>query len=194
MFSGTSDKTVYVGVDIGWSCNPTPDSTGVSTIVGDELVDMQSLQTDGEIAEYVDSRDADYVGIDAPLVVRNVTGRRGVEDTLDENGINALPANRTWFNEAFGGVRGESIVDELGDVGYELDTRRTWNGLLSRSTHDRQSRRSSVAYHPTRTTRSTPSMRAFTRYGRRRLKQWTYASMSTSTSYLWILTRYASRI
>lgn len=117
------DSAVYVGIDIGWSCNPKPQSTGVATIVGDELVDMVSLRTDTEIIEYVTSHEADYVGIDAPLVVENISGRRPVEDALAQNGINAFPANRTWFNDAFGGVRGESIVKELADNGYELATR-----------------------------------------------------------------------
>lgn len=45
----SSNPTVYVGVDIGWSCKPKPNSTGLATIEGDELVELGSAQTVVEV-------------------------------------------------------------------------------------------------------------------------------------------------
>lgn len=112
----------YVGVDIGWSVDPKPETTGLATIEGDDLIDFDHVTSDDEILEYARHHDADYVGVDAPLVVENPSSQRQVESELQRAGYPVFPANTTWFEKAFDGVRGEGLVDLFVDHGFELHT------------------------------------------------------------------------
>lgn len=111
---------IIVGADIGWSTEPSRESTGLCTIVAGELVDCSLATTDEEILNYAIKRDADFVGIDAPLVVPNFESRRPVEDELGRHGYSAYPANRELFNRRYGGIRGEILVEKLESYGYTL--------------------------------------------------------------------------
>lgn len=84
------------------------------------MADFSLVTSDDEISNYVVKRSADFVGIDAPLVVSNVDGRRPVERELQRRGFPVYAANRTWFDETFGGVRGAGLVDKLERYGYTL--------------------------------------------------------------------------
>ncbi|MFB6360180.1 MAG: DUF429 domain-containing protein [Halobacteriales archaeon] len=113
-------EPVLVGVDIGWSVDPAPESTGLCTLEGPELVDCSLATSDEEVLNYAIKRDADFVGVDAPLVVPNPNGQRPVENELQRRGYAVYPANRTWMQEAYGGLRGEVLAEKFDAYGYSL--------------------------------------------------------------------------
>lgn len=107
-----------VGIDLAWG---TRARTGLAVADADgRLVASTSVRTDAEILEFLN----EHVGpspvvaaIDAPLIVRNATGRRTCEAEVQQlygrYGAAAYPANLT--NPAFaGGTRGAAICDRLG--------------------------------------------------------------------------------
>lgn len=110
----------FIGADIAWSTTPDRDSTGLCTIDGNTLADVTLVTSDEEILNYVVKREADFLGIDAPLVVANDEGQRPVERELQRRGVSVYAANRSWFEESFGGVRGEDLVAQLERYGYTL--------------------------------------------------------------------------
>lgn len=114
------NDSVIVGADIGWSTEPARESTGLCTIEGTELIDCSLATSDEEILNYAIKRDADFIGIDAPLVVSNTDGQRPVEHELQRRGYSVYPANRSWMFETYGGVRGEDLVEKLDSYGYSL--------------------------------------------------------------------------
>jgi predicted RNase H-like nuclease len=114
------NDAVIVGADIGWSTDPARESTGLCAIEGAELVDCSLATSDEEILNYAIKREADFIGIDAPLVVSNTDGQRPVENELQRRGFSVYPANRSWMNETYGGVRGEELVEKLDSYGYSL--------------------------------------------------------------------------
>lgn len=113
-------ESVIVGADIGWSTEPSRESTGLCTIEGAELIDCSLATSDEEILNYAIKRDADFIGIDAPLVVSNTEGQRPVEMELQRRGYSVYPANRSWMEETYGGIRGEGLVEKLDSYGYSL--------------------------------------------------------------------------
>lgn len=114
------ESPTYVGIDIGWKVDPDPDSTGLCTIQGDELIDCSLTRANTEIVEYAISQGPDFIGVDAPLIVSNEEGERPVESELKNGGHSVFSANREWFNEWYGGIRGEELVDEFEEHGYRL--------------------------------------------------------------------------
>lgn len=116
----SNNQTTFVGVDIGWNVEPSSKSTGLCTLEGGRITDISLSTEDKEIIEYVNNRSADFVGVDAPLIVRNKDGERPVESELRSLGHSVYPANRTWFNSTYGGIRGEKLVDALEREGYDL--------------------------------------------------------------------------
>ncbi len=115
----------FIGIDLAWSLNHTekPETGAVVLDEAGHVLASANLETDEVIVQFVlDHRDSDggIVGIDAPLVVPNATGRRVCEAALQAVGIPSYPANRTLFMKRFGGVRGEQLVARLTAHGYPL--------------------------------------------------------------------------
>ncbi|MDQ6603794.1 MAG: DUF429 domain-containing protein, partial [Chloroflexota bacterium] len=92
----------FIGIDLAWSLRKTrlPDTGGVVLDDCGRVVAYGHLTTDDAIVAFVlkncDARGC-IVGIDAPLVVPNATGRRLCEAALQTVGISSYPANRTLF-------------------------------------------------------------------------------------------------
>lgn len=114
------NESVIVGADIGWSTEPARESTGLCTIEGTDLIDCSLATSDEEILNYAIKRDADFIGIDAPLIVSNTDGQRPVENELQRRGYSVYPANRSWLIETFGGIRGENLVEKMDSYGFSL--------------------------------------------------------------------------
>lgn len=115
----------FIGIDLAWSLRKThlPDTGGVVLDDNGKVVAHGHLTTDDAIVAFVlENKDAAgcIVGIDAPLVVPNATGRRVCEAALQAVGISSYPANRTLFDRTCGGVRGENLVAQLGKHGFAL--------------------------------------------------------------------------
>jgi predicted RNase H-like nuclease len=110
----------FIGVDLAWkkggeTAIAVLNSRGSFTSHGYEW-------RDADIASFVDgyTENGCLVGVDAPLVVPNDTGRRRCEDELQSMGIPSYPANRSWLQKAFGAVRGETLLAELQKRGIRL--------------------------------------------------------------------------
>ena len=113
-----------IGIDLAWSGAGHP--SGVAALApgarGLEVVELDCLATDDELAEFVARHlgDATVVMVDAPLRVPNATGRRRCEDLVHarfgarEGGAHA--SNRTLFAR-YGGVRGERLLQRLAPLG-----------------------------------------------------------------------------
>lgn len=123
--------TTYLGLDLGWKTNPDSASTGACIIQGRKLIDFENLESDDDIISYAVEYDADYIGIDAPLVVPNELGSRLVEKELNKMGISVFSSNREFFQQ-FGGARGEILLREFEDYGFKLieNTRENSRGVL----------------------------------------------------------------
>ncbi len=115
----------FIGIDLAWSLNHTqkPETGAIVLDEAGHVLASANLGTDETIVQFtLNHRDADggIVGIDAPLVVPNATGRRVCEAALQAVGIPSYPANRTLFVKSFGGVRGEQLVARLAAHGFPL--------------------------------------------------------------------------
>lgn len=112
----------YVGIDLAWGERNT---TAVAVLQGSDdpvqgaalIAIAESLLTDADILQFCDEHDNGggfVIGIDAPLLVPNATGRRPCEATLSrclrsfEAGPH--PANRTLLAGKDGTIRGERIA------------------------------------------------------------------------------------
>lgn len=100
----------FLGIDLSWSMDPDPRSSGACVIEDDQVIDLTHVGGDQEILDLSEEYNVDYVGIDAPLKVPNEEGSRPVEKELAKRGRPAYPANRGFFNRHYGGVRGERLV------------------------------------------------------------------------------------
>jgi predicted RNase H-like nuclease len=106
----------FVGVDLAWTSRG---GTGVCHVVDGRVVASDRLSADGEIVDWV-ARAAPgdaVVAIDAPLIVRNVTGRRPCEQLISRcfGAYHAAAHSANLAQTAFReGVRGERLAAELG--------------------------------------------------------------------------------
>src|SRR6266536_1659851 len=104
----------FIGVDLAWGGkNPS----GLAVLDEDgKVVAEDVLVGDGEIAEFVSAHDAGgaVLALDAPLVVRNPTGRRACEAELQRRygqlGAGPYPSNLTLLH---GRVRAMELVQRL---------------------------------------------------------------------------------
>jgi predicted RNase H-like nuclease len=118
-----SDAVWHVGVDLAWKVDPPGSNRTAVTVLDDggRFFSQKLVTTDQEILDgLVGLGRRIHVGIDAPLVVANRTGRRRCEDELQRLGLTAYPANREWLGNRFGGVRGEKLVEQLEEFGFVL--------------------------------------------------------------------------
>jgi len=111
------DQARYFGVDLAWGQR---NRTGLAVLdhTG-RLLESGSVRTDEEIVSFVHRHPTETLvaGIDAPLVVPNVTGRRACEALVGQHfarfGAGAYPANRG--NPSFvPEPRGARLAAELG--------------------------------------------------------------------------------
>lgn len=116
----------FVGIDLAWGSKNTTAAVALEYHDGALkcMADADALLTDDQIVQFLSAADAGHgliVGIDAPLVVPNLTGERPVEAILRRcfarYAAGAHPANRTLFAND---PRGERIARRLlTDLGVE---------------------------------------------------------------------------
>lgn len=111
---------MFIGVDLSWKA--LPKRTAVVALDSNKRVIIAELIThDEELIAILKNFERCVVAIDSPLIVKNKKGRRKCDALLQEKyGIPCYPANLSWFNKAFGGVRGEKIVKKLEKIGFKL--------------------------------------------------------------------------
>jgi predicted RNase H-like nuclease len=112
----------FIGLDLAWGAKNTSggcvlcyDSAGPATVVDV----TEALGNDDDILAWIDQWDTGdslLIGIDAPLLVPNETGKRPCETELGRRfakfQAGAHPANRNIFG---GNVRGERMVSRLAE-------------------------------------------------------------------------------
>lgn len=111
--------TKFLGVDLSWSMEPNPKSSGICLMDEEGKVEELTLAgSDEEIIKIAKEHEVDYIGIDAPLKIPNEEGSRPVERELARRGRPAYPANRKFFNKHYGGIRGERLVEKFEEEEY----------------------------------------------------------------------------
>ncbi|MBE2239840.1 MAG: DUF429 domain-containing protein [Caldilineaceae bacterium] len=110
---------VFIGLDLAWS---ERNRTGGAVIREGGLVAATGLLTDDAsieafIAAHLPADAAAVIGVDAPLRVPNLGGRRRADHEVSlawgKFDAGAYPANRTLLSRD-GSVRGETLVERLG--------------------------------------------------------------------------------
>jgi len=117
----------FVGIDLAWSYRSR---TGLATVnLGGRLVASGSCVTDAEIDAWLadHASSASVIAVDAPLIVRNPSGRREAEALVGQAyqryGAGAYPSNRG--NPMFDPPRAELLAERHGwDVDPHGDGRR----------------------------------------------------------------------
>jgi predicted RNase H-like nuclease len=113
----------FVGVDLAWTSNG---DTGLCAIEDGRVKRSARLRSDDELLGWLRpvANDAVVVAIDAPLIVRNLTGRRRAEQMISRcfGAYHASAHSANLGLPAFsGGVRGERLAAALGlDVDPEF--------------------------------------------------------------------------
>ena len=118
---------LFIGLDLAWGGKNT--TGGVALVQNGDapatVADVrETLTDDADILRWVDTwdkkagQDGLLIGIDAPLLVPNLTGKRPCETELGKRfakrQAGAHPANRTLFKND---VRGEHLVNVLAERG-----------------------------------------------------------------------------
>lgn len=117
---------IYIGIDLAWGAKNT---TAVAALVGDAdgvrlVAFAEALGSDADILDFVAAQDNGgglLIGIDAPTLVPNESGKRSCEAILSrclrrvEAGPH--PANRRLLSGADGTIRGERLVANLAERG-----------------------------------------------------------------------------
>jgi predicted RNase H-like nuclease len=124
---------LFLGLDLAWGRKNTSGGCVISCPIGAEsrgavLEYTETLGNDDEIVEWVShwngaaGPDGLLLGVDAPLLVPNKTGKRPCETELGKRfarfQAGAHPANRTIFGDD---VRGERLVAQLAELGIVHD-------------------------------------------------------------------------
>ena len=121
---------LFLGLDLAWGRKNTSGGCVLSCPAGSERGEVleytETLGDDDAIAGWVSrwndtgeaGTDGLLIGVDAPLLVPNETGKRPCETEIGRRfarfQAGAHPANRTIFG---GDVRGERLVARLGEMG-----------------------------------------------------------------------------
>jgi predicted RNase H-like nuclease len=111
-----------LGIDLAWGARNV---TGLCAVEADRVLDSASARTDGEIdawiARWIAPADEAIVGIDAPLIVPNLGGRRPCEavfcEALRERQAGVYPANLA-LPSFHNGIRGAALAARHG---FSLD-------------------------------------------------------------------------
>ncbi len=126
---------LFLGLDLAWGKKNTSGGCVVSCAADADsrasiLEYTETLGDDDEIMAWISRwneteeacQDGLLLGIDAPLLVPNETGKRPCETELGKRfakfQAGAHPANRTIFG---GDVRGERLVERLSEIGISHD-------------------------------------------------------------------------
>ncbi|WP_394650263.1 DUF429 domain-containing protein [uncultured Deinococcus sp.] len=116
----------FIGLDLAWAAH-NPTGAAVLDERG-EVLDTALLGGDEDVLAYVAAQagqGAAIIGVDAPLTVPNLTGRRPAEAELGRVfarfQAGAHPANRRHLEEADGTIRGERLVEGLAALGFVHD-------------------------------------------------------------------------
>ncbi|UCG69238.1 MAG: DUF429 domain-containing protein [Thermoplasmata archaeon] len=114
----------FIGIDLSWKVSPEkPERTAAVVLNEEGMVENNTLITTNEdIVDFVKNY-IDYgtiIGVDAPLVIPFGVKQRDCERLLLRCKIAVFPGNRRWFISAFGGVRGEILVNEFKKINVLL--------------------------------------------------------------------------
>ena len=126
---------LFLGLDLAWGKKNTTGGCVLTcpAVLGSRATVLEYVETlgdDSEIVAWVSrwnetenaQRDGLLLGVDAPLLVPNPTGKRPCETTLGKRfakfQAGAHPANRTIFGDD---VRGERLVERLAEIGIRHD-------------------------------------------------------------------------
>ena len=106
----------FIGVDLAWSSRA---GTGLCTIADGRVISSTRVTTDDEILAWLASHVSGdvLVAIDAPLIVRNSTGRRPCDQLISQcfGAHHASAHSANLGIQAFrDGVRGERVARALG--------------------------------------------------------------------------------
>ncbi len=113
----------WAGIDLAWGRVNTSAAVMLEIRDGQLVVThhANALTNDESVCAWLancEKGDGLYVGVDAPLVVRNYTGERSCESMMrrcfGHFEAGPLPANRTLFNDY---VRGEQLIKMFNEMG-----------------------------------------------------------------------------
>lgn len=110
---------IFIGIDLAWTYKK---ESGICIMDegGCVLLSDAKVYSDEELVNivlnYIDEEVC--VGIDASIIVKNEQGSRPAEglmmrDRIHGHCLQAFNSNRSYFNKAFGGIRGERIFDGI---------------------------------------------------------------------------------
>lgn len=106
----------YIGIDLAWT-NHQP--SGVCILKNKKVIFLDAkVYNDQEMIKIIEENQPCIVSIDSPLVVKNDRGGRLVDSMLMKRKINnrylkLYATSRTYMTRAFGGIRGENILNGL---------------------------------------------------------------------------------
>jgi Uncharacterized protein conserved in bacteria len=109
----------FIGIDLAWTYK---NESGLCVIddSGKIVRSESDIFSDEAIAEIVENYSVTgaLVGIDAPLIVKNLTGSRFAERALLSGKIHGrhlsvFICNRDFMNHTYGGIRGERVVSRI---------------------------------------------------------------------------------
>lgn len=82
------------------------------------LRELTLLTDDEEILSFIRSRGPVWAGIDASLVVPDSGTLRNCERMVLDRGIRILPTDRDFYEDHYGGCRGEHLLRRLQSMGF----------------------------------------------------------------------------
>lgn len=104
----------YIGVDLAWSEN---NYSGVCLLRDNKLLYCDVIKDLDDIAEFINRHPEAKVGIDAPLLVENISGNRDVEveflKDYSKKKLGAYPVNRNLLSDKNGNIRGELLKNKI---------------------------------------------------------------------------------
>ena len=119
---------VYIGIDLAWG---EKNLSGFSVLIFQngqlQLKEAKLLHSLHGIIEEIKKYLLFnvYVGIDAPLVIPNVSGNRAIEKAFNRDfsthKISMLPVNRTLFTKFAPTIRSETLFIALSTLGFTRD-------------------------------------------------------------------------
>lgn len=130
----------FIGIDLAWTYK---NESGVC-IINDkgkvEYLDASNF-SDEDLIEMIKTYNDEqlFIGIDAPLIIKNVNGSRGAESELMKERINGYSlklfnANQTFMKKTYGHMRGVTlanlIVSEIPETILCDTLPKEWNGVL----------------------------------------------------------------
>ena len=104
----------YIGIDLAWSQN---NFSGIALLKDDEVIYCDVIKELDEISNFINQYPDAKVGIDAPLLVENITGSREVEKQFlrdfSSKKLGVYPVNRTLLEKINGYIAGEILASKI---------------------------------------------------------------------------------